>query len=352
MQLDNSDLNKKIQKKFVSEIHVDGAGVDQKNCVLNRAKSKKEENSFKTPLSFQLEDLIQKGLLWCPVSEEKRDSSEINLAQLAENRLTIDTREDRTNQIQTSISNLDRDLGGGLQSNAIHTFSGAKIDDLDSAPILFCSYLAIEAKKRSERSPNLSSINSNRDRSLHNPTNQKPIVWLGDRRFWPTPWLLRQLTDDIGISSCIFVETSGNKDLVWAIKAVLTSKSVSAIVAPLPKLPFRDTQSLSILARSSGCITFLLSEKFVSTTSGYYSHWIVEPRYLSENSLTDLPQKKPLFSLLLKKTKGKQPYRNRWDITFNNGKFTDDQSIESMGIENKLIQKNLDESFSNIASIA
>jgi len=232
-----------------------------------------------------LDSLLEQGLLWTPTASALGDASEWSAP---------------SSFVATNIPEIDRELGGGLQRNAIHTFSGTPLDTIPSTPILLSSYLAIQCRIQGH--------------------DKKAVAWIGPPHEWPTPWFLTQIAEDLSPSSLLFVQVTNSADLLWAIKTALSSRSLSAIVAPGPRLNVRETQSLSVLARSGGCSAFFYRKKSDPSPSGYYSHWIVEARN-RENSLEE-PFRFPSFLLSLRRTKGKQPSKTQWQIIWNNRRFS------------------------------
>ena len=233
--------------------------------------------------SKPLDSLLEQGLIWTPTASALGDASEVGA---------------HSSFVATTIPEIDHELGGGLQRNAIHTFSGSPLDAITATPILLTSYLAIQCRIQS--------------------SEQKPVVWIGPPQEWPTPWLLSQITEDMSPSSCLFVRITNNADLVWVIKTALSSRSLSAVVAPAPRLHVRETQSLSVLARSGGCSAFFYRGNLDLSPSAYYSHWVIKARK-RDHSIELIS---PSFSLHLKKTKGKQPSRTEWPIIYKNGRLS------------------------------
>lgn len=258
-------------------------------------------------------------------------------------------RIESSSPVSTGISELDRELGGGLKRNVIHSFSGINLDEVTTSPILLCSYLAMQCRLSAQGQMEYSQkpIFPNR-REIQNGElrDQRPVLWLGLPHQWPTPWVLHQLTTDISPRSCLFIETKTTPDLLWALKTALSSRAVSALVAPVPRLTFRETQSLSVLARLGFCTAFFYTAAPRKKTgsahhsgdhhqpSGYYSHWFVEPIPNDVRTTVTLPS----FSITLRKTKGKQPKNTQWRIVWDEGRFRahDTQSADTESPTNEV----------------
>jgi hypothetical protein len=168
-----------------------------------------------------------------------------------------------------------------LKRGAIHEFIYNDPLQPNATPVSLASVIAVNA--------HLSlSQNRLRDRdTLHRnlTTPHLSIIWIG-KRCWPTPFALDALTPlqspyrDLNgtLKSSLFIDTTSDKETLWAIENALTNRSIQLVIADCPKISPSTSQRLALLAdRNNRTAILLRAVGDLHSRSFAHSRWELTP---------------------------------------------------------------------------
>lgn len=216
-----------------------------------------------------INQLISKHLLWRGEAAADHNSALIYKHSAPNNTPPIpliSVTHDSTNDNLHAASTIS------LKRGAIHEFIYNDPLQPNAIPVSLASVIAVNA--------HLSlSLNSHRNSS------HLSIIWIG-KRCWPAPFALDALTPfnspyrDLNgtLKRSLFIDTTSDKETLWAIENALTNRSIQLVIADCPKISPSTSQRLALLADKNGRTAILLrAVADLRCRSFAHSRWELTP---------------------------------------------------------------------------
>jgi hypothetical protein len=232
----------------------------------------------------QNEPLLIRG----EVTNHAKDST----SQVRRSRAPFLPPEEDPNLCSTSVVN---EISSVLQAGAIHEFMYDRVDTFSAPPVSLCLQIATQSLIA---------------------TGRRLVLWISSQDLWPSPYVvrtnqLRYARQDIQGSTpeplgtpYIFITTRSSAELFSILQLALRSQCVASVITPSPRITFKQSQSLSMAAKSGGVLGIFFS--CTKYQNSYCSRWHIKSQ-ISKNSSQSA-------TITLLKKKGIQSKKRCWEI--------------------------------------
>lgn len=132
------------------------------------------------------------------------------------------------------------------------------------------------------------------------------FMWLGEDMF-PTPHFLVEYDPNL-LARSYFIRPTSKKNKIWILDQVARTKGVACIFTKVDALAPPTLRKLSLAAKDSGAILFLLQDRDAPSLYGALSEWQV--------SFASSEDHHPHYLLTLNRYKGLGLHSRSWEIRF------------------------------------
>ena len=170
--------------------------------------------------------------------------------------------------------------------------------------------------------------------------SERKIIWI-DRRFWPSPAVLKDLT-----AHSLFIDPPAGKSTTWTLDTTVRSPASAVVIAPLENFTPAFTRRLALAAAHSNVLALLIIDpKKAHLPTSAATRWAIRPIAPSHVAqTTQVPV--TTFELELLKVRAALPACTRWLCEC---RYNENQTIH-FSVLSALVDRNSDQKNNNIKS--